>query len=299
LSNQHSVKNKERFSLVVFIMKYTLFNIKSYFIFLIYFIVYGFSSINGLYYSINASAQGFSLSEYRVIFDGRKRGKEINITNSEIITRQYSVSFVEVTYRANGSSERVDIAEADWPIASTMLRLAPRRPIILQPGETQSIRIALRKPRGLKAGEYRSHLRIEASAIPDPTPENARAGALRIATRIGFSIPVIVRHEVSGSTVSLLGMTFDQMDVGDQLTVDLRKNTPAVSAYGEIEVKSRLDGNLLAGPVGVAIPMEVSDTTIALTMKHPPDTWPPEAELVYIDADRKTETVLTRFSLTR
>ena len=113
-----------------------LFNFKYYFIFLIYFIVYGFSNIIGFEYARNASAQGFSLSEYRVIFDGRKRGKEINITNSGSLTRQYSVSFVEVTYRANGSSERVDIAEADWPIASTMLRLAPRRPIILQPGET-------------------------------------------------------------------------------------------------------------------------------------------------------------------
>jgi len=242
------------------------------------------------------TAQGDNLSEYRVLFEDRDRGQEIRLTNSADTPKLFSISLVELSYLERGGVRNVDAADADWPIASPMLRLAPRRPIVLAPRETQRIRIALRKPAGLTAGEYRSHLRVLSSDVED---SNAQRSGLHFDTKVSMSIPVIVRHGVRGSSVSLTGLSVNPVGQALEVGAVLEKELPKVSAFGLVEVRSPHDGKALGDPAGVSLPMEIQSSTFTITLDTPSSTWPAEAELVYIDADRKTETVLTRFALTR
>jgi hypothetical protein len=82
--------------------------------------------------------------------------------------------------------------------------------VTLAPGQTQTIRISARKPAELAEGEYRSHLQFDRIATNDveeqeDLPSSAAAGQVAVAlqTLVGASIPVIVRHGKTDSSVTL------------------------------------------------------------------------------------------------
>lgn len=83
--------------------------------------------------------------------------------------------------------------------ADEMLVFSPRQ-VIIQPGQTQRVRILARRPSNIQSGEYHSHLLI----IPDPVEEEIRkqeqentgkkglAGNVQMKTRL--AIPVFLRQ---------------------------------------------------------------------------------------------------------
>jgi len=72
-----------------------------------------------------------------------------------------------------GGFALVDSAWAGEAFADTLVRYSPRQ-ADLAPHETQIIRIQLRTPPDLPAGEYRSHLLIQ--AIPRTRPDEEGTG---------------------------------------------------------------------------------------------------------------------------
>ena len=121
----------------------------------------------------------------------------------------FRVSFTRLRMKADGSFEEVAEPVPGERFADPLIRYSPRQ-VTLPPGQSQVVRLMLRKPRDLEDGEYRSHLLFQ--ALPPATSssiENIAADApaegitVQITPLVGVSIPVIVRHGELDSAVTL------------------------------------------------------------------------------------------------
>ncbi len=83
--------------------------------------------------------------------------------------------------------------------ADELIRFSPKQ-VTLKAGESQTVKVMLRKPEGLPDGEYRSHLLFQ--TVPDASfgtdveaqPKTAGGISVQLIPLIGVSIPLIVRH---------------------------------------------------------------------------------------------------------
>ncbi len=92
----------------------------------------------------------------RVVFEGNKRYEVLGLTNVRADTATYALSFVQYRMNENGEFEQVTEPDSGQLFADPYLRFFPRQ-VVLGPEETQSVRVQVRKPANLAAGEYRSH----------------------------------------------------------------------------------------------------------------------------------------------
>jgi P pilus assembly chaperone PapD len=174
--------------------------------------------------SPKAYASGFLLAPTRLVFEGGGRAQELTIMNQTDAAQTYRVRLEDRRLKENGEYDV--ITEPTEPfVASPMLRLSARQ-ITLPARSSATLRVLLRKPANLTAGEYRSHLIVTELPIVEPpsteTDPNAPI-AIRITTVLGISIPVLVRSgETSARAVT---PTVKRVPVPDQPlldTVDVR-----------------------------------------------------------------------------
>ncbi len=161
-----------------------------------------------------ARAQGvgdLGVSPTRIVLEGRSRTAQVSLLNKGSGTVTYRISVVNMRMTEEGTIERIEEPDAGQQFAQQYLRFAPRQ-VVLEPGAVQTVRILLRKPKGLPTGEYRSHLYF--SAVPKPnTGRNVemvnRGDGIRISLTVipGVTIPVIVRHGDLTASASLSSLT--------------------------------------------------------------------------------------------
>ena len=89
-----------------------------------------------------------------------------------------------------------------------IIRYSPRQ-VLLEPGKSQVIRLGLRKPSGLKEGEYRSHMLfraipIDAGTSVEQSVKPSSGLTVSLKAIIGISIPVIVRHGKTAAKISIV-----------------------------------------------------------------------------------------------
>lgn len=129
----------------------------------------------------------------RLLFDGRTRSLEIQVRNTGPKDATYRITCQHLQMNEDGS-----LAESGaFPASAVpLLRFSPRQ-VLLPAGEAQVVRLQLRKPAELAAGEYRTHLLFRAvppaeATVPPPAPQR---GVRMLLTPIpGLAIPVEVRH---------------------------------------------------------------------------------------------------------
>ncbi len=191
----------------------------------------------------------------RVVLEGRNRAAEIVLNNRANKEATYRVSFLHLRMKEDGSYEEIseETAKNSLRIADDLLRYSPRQ-VTLKPGESQIVKIVLRKPEGLADGEYTSHLLFR--AVPDlPTGEDVEAKqaqsdqiAIKLIPVYGVSIPVLVRAGEGRSDVTLevVGRT------ADNLTLAIHRNGGR-SAYGDITITQNDGKNIVGQAKGVSI----------------------------------------------
>lgn len=204
-----------------------------------------------LFSTSSAQALGdLTVTPTRVIFEGRDRSKTIHLVNRGNVKATYRVEFTQMAMDDGGKMNEIEVAQEGQFFADSMLRYSPRQ-VEIEPGDSQTIRIMVRKPRDLAAGEYRSHLVMY--AIPDKAgnsqtidnlqPLNDQEVGVSIDVIYRVSIPVVIRHgeldaEFSFSSANYLTAaenieTSDDQGPRVSFTLD-RKGTRSV--YGDIEV---------------------------------------------------------------
>ncbi len=129
----------------------------------------------------------------RLLFDGRTRNLEIQVRNTGSKEATYRITCQHLRMTEDGSLAESDAFPAS---AAPLLRFSPRQ-VLLPAGEAQVVRLQLRKPAGLAAGEYRTHLLFRAvppaeAIVPPPAPQ--RGVRMRLTPIPGVAIPVEVRH---------------------------------------------------------------------------------------------------------
>lgn len=198
---------------------------------------------------------GFLITPRRVVFEERLRSTAVSVINSGSDTATFRVSLVRMRMSETGDFAVVDSALADEAFADTLVRFSPRQ-IQLGPRETQVVRLQLRKPTDLPAGEYRSHLLVQ--AIPRPRaseePDTGRVAGVqvKIVPVYGTAIPVIVRHGDTAAEVSFSDLDYQPGGAGGPATASFRiRRQGNRSVYGDLTL-THVPANGAPQVVGVA-----------------------------------------------
>jgi P pilus assembly chaperone PapD len=175
-----------------------------------------------------SQAQDLLLAPYRVVFDGSSRSQEIALINRGTKPGFYRVEFVNMVL--NDKQELVESNSTDKgeKSAKDMVRASVRQ-VELDAGETQMIRIALRKPADLPAGEYRTHLKItslpkvEAPRIDEQKPNEVN---VKLMPAYGLTIPVLVRQgrPPATATAAKAGISKIEEDGSGQFDIDIKRD---------------------------------------------------------------------------
>ena len=190
-------------------------------------------------------AQGggtLSASPTRVVFDGRTRSAQVALINQGTAPQTYRISFIQMRMREDGRIEEITDPEPAGSFADRLLRYSPRQ-VTLEPGVAQTVRLLLRKPADLPAGEYRSHLLLRAvpAAEAGTSIEPIQLGEGEIGIQLipiyGVAIPVIVRHGEVSAGVALTDIALQAAEADHPPMVSFRLERGGErSVYGDVTV---------------------------------------------------------------
>lgn len=205
--------------------------------------------------ALEVCAQGnLLINPMRVVFEGNRQREEITLANTGQDTAIYAVSFVQYRMTHNGAFTQIEEPDPGQYFADPYLRFFPRR-VTLAPGESQVVRMQVRRDPNMIDGEYRSHLYFR--AVPDERPlgddtflEDTTAIGIRLIPVFGITIPVIIRHGQVSVSVDIaqarLARNADQQHIL-QMTLNRSGNR---SVYGDITVDYEVPG---AEPVNIGL----------------------------------------------
>lgn len=168
----------------------------------------------------------------KVVFEPGQRSVKVNLQNRGNETYTYRIGWEDVLMTPEGGVEKIDDKNVlrKTPAASSMIRFAPRQ-VILNPGETQAVRVMLRRPSDLKSGEYRSHMLFqrlqEVKAIDIKQTEDSMG--LTMGLLIGTSIPVFVREGEGSADVMITDASIGEKDGIPHLNIGFKRSGPISS----------------------------------------------------------------------
>lgn len=117
----------------------------------------------------------------------------------------------------------------------SLFRFSPRE-VTLEPKESQTVRIQVRKPAELPAGEYRLHMVFRAvPPAPDPAsiPTAPPKGlSIKLSPIYGIAIPLIIRHGETSAQASITEPVVDMPNRALRFHLNRRGNQ---SVYGDLK----------------------------------------------------------------
>ena len=227
----------------------------------------------------NANAAGqLMVSPTRIVFESNERTKQVNLINNGSETGRYRISFVRRKMTEDGKF--VDLPENEPGMYSDdIVRFSPRQ-VTLQPGQSQTVRLMLRKKRDMQDGEYRSHMLFQ--SLPDPAASdinqlaenNSKGLSVQLIPVVGITIPVIVRQGKLSSTVNLSDFELKQANtVKAETTLSFKINREGnSSAYGDFRIYFTPKGGepVVVGQVnGVAVYTPLASRSVEIRLLTP------------------------------
>lgn len=201
--------------------------------------VAGLSAIQDTAYA-QAGFGDVTVTPTRLVLEGRTRSGTLSLANTGSEKSTYRITVINMRMTETGAFEKIEEGQAHpgEQFAENLFRYAPRQ-VTLEPGETQLIRIALRKPANLPAGEYRSHLLIRAipesgggRSIEQRTTEGVEVS---LAVIPGVALPIIVRHGNLSAQAGFSDIAFAPSGDDGRPRLTLRLNrTGTASLYGDL-----------------------------------------------------------------
>lgn len=211
----------------------------------------------------------------RIVFDKNQRAAQIELINQGKAPETYRISLVNRRMSEHGDFTAADVAAEGEQFADSMVRFSPRQ-VTIAPGASQTVRMLLRKPADLAAGEYRSHLQIDRVADPAgsgsieaPTSDGKIGVAL--TALVGASIPVIVRQGDTQASVTLAELALSPSGTDPAtLAFQIRRGGNR-SVYGDLAVTLVPRGGTpvevaKAGGVAVYVPNSMRNARMPLQL---------------------------------
>ena len=183
-----------------------------------------------------------------VMFEGNVRSATINVINRGDGDGVFEINWIDYAMTPEGGLLKTD-GLADWSI-QPYVRYSPRR-ISLAPGETQIVKIAIRRQTDLAEGEYYSHFRVltinpnEAELGDDSETQTS----VQVSARTATAIPIIWRNSDDEPTAELGSAEFNANTGQLEVTVKRKGN---ISVRGFLHV---------LGETEDGVETELADTT--------------------------------------
>lgn len=139
----------------------------------------------------------------RIVMEKADRNSTVVIKNVGDATGNFTAELVDMKMLETGMV--VPYEEGETPAFSAIpyVHISPRS-MTLKPGESQNVRLLLRRPETMEPGEYRSHLKVRlVDDTSDVTNTSGKDAVISIKTNLVIVIPIIVRH---GETQMTLGI---------------------------------------------------------------------------------------------
>jgi P pilus assembly chaperone PapD len=175
----------------------------------------------------------------RIVFEGSRRAAEVDLVNPGAKAVTYRLSMVQRRMTENGEFVNVEAPVEGERFADALVRFSPRQ-IELAPGGSQVVRLMLRKPANLEAGEYRSHLmfeevpEVEANKPVAPGERAPSETSIRLTATLNITIPVIVRHGETAASVKLSDLAPGRLPDGKPSAVLRIERAGNRSVYGDL-----------------------------------------------------------------
>lgn len=156
-----------------------------------------------------AAQAGLMLYPTRIVLERHQRAAQVELTNNGTTPETYRINIVNRRMGENGEFSAIQTPAPDEKFAKPLLRYSPRQ-VTIKPGDSQILRILVRKPANLAPGEYRSHLQFDrvadvesVSSVEQAHKQTDTGIGLKITALIGASIPVIVRQGETQAVATL------------------------------------------------------------------------------------------------
>jgi P pilus assembly chaperone PapD len=183
----------------------------------------------------------------RVAFDKRDRTSDVTLLNTSNTTRSYRVEWMNQAQAPDGSYIPLDESQlAEFPRADSYIRYSPRR-VTLKPGESQTVKLMVRRKPDMDKAEYRSHLKFTALPLQEESNLERTGPAeginIKLNVLLSYTIPILIRTEEADIDVQIgdLDLVKRQEDGKDILNFVMKKNSDT-SVYGDFTVVYTANG---------------------------------------------------------
>jgi len=172
----------------------------------------------------------------RVVFE-KENSTDVILVNRGDEAGDYRLFMRNLRTNDKGKFSEADTAQENELFADKMIRYSPRR-VKVDANSKQSVRLVVRKPRGLADGEYRSHLVLRSLPSQESvldTTEGEDDIAVAFKPIVEVTIPIIIRHGKLHATASVSNTSLTTNEKGEQevsLTLGREGNR---SLYGDFE----------------------------------------------------------------
>ena len=151
----------------------------------------------------NPADANLLISPTKTTFLEKDRTKEITLINDGVETQTYRISWVERRVIESGDVRALSAQELQtYPIASKYIRFSPRQ-VTLKPKERQTIKLVLRRPQAMPAGDYRSYLMLQALPNEKQLPESTQDAGIQLNMLMSYALPVLVRQGEAQAEVTM------------------------------------------------------------------------------------------------
>lgn len=247
-----------------------------------------------------------TVSPTRVIFEGRDRSESITLVNRSSQTKTYRIEFSQMSMNETGGFTEITEPEEGQYFASDFIRYSPRQ-VEIKPGESQTIRLIVKKPSGLPEEEYRSHLVMY--ALPENSEESQAIESLQnkddsedvsiqLSAIYRVAIPVILRQGDLAVDFSIGDVVLKKADEKQKLTFTMHRNGKR-SKYANLDViykpKNDPTREMVVGQVSeyaVYVPNKKRTTSVDLRLPEGINQLSGELELRYYSGEGKSLEVL-------
>ncbi len=141
---------------------------------------------------------GLLLLPTRIVLGERNRNVELLVKNNGGARGLYRIEVIDMDMQENGAIQPLEGDKEEPFSAKKFIHISPRQ-MILEPDQTQTLRVIVRKPSGLEDGEYRAHIKatvvennVDPSGSPISPKEPEKGMSVAVKTRFSIVIPVLV-----------------------------------------------------------------------------------------------------------
>ncbi len=237
------------------------------------------SVLGGAFFANEASASNkmLMLHPLRIVFTERERAITANIINQSNDTIKYSVSLVTMRKGSDGRLFEPEKETAEELLVKNMIRFSPRRATI-GPKQRQVIKMMVRKPKDLIAGEYRTFIRLtphpSASVISSPTNEKLNEQFTEIELLVSSTMPIVIQHDIPVGKIEPVSIKVKEEVVSrNEIPVELILSRQGKgSSFGNIFIEyfplSNPEKSIEVGRVqGLAVYFPETEKKITVTLK--------------------------------